>query len=112
MVIRDGELLDRTTEDFEGSLGEQIRSLRIAAGFDQSTLASEAGLSLGAVRNLEQGNGSTLRTIIRAVRALDRAEWLDGLAPRVSVSPLDVLRNRRTPRQRVFKERSSNAGAE
>ena len=98
--------MDRSSEDFERLLGEQVRSLRIAAGLDQAELASLAGLSLGTVKNLEQGKGSTLRSIIRAVRALGHEEWLDGLAPRVSVSPLDMLRNRREPRQRVFKERS------
>ena len=112
MAITGAELSGRSTEDFEIALGEQVRALRIAAGLDQATLASEAGISLGAVRNLEQGNGSTLRTIIRAVRVLDREDWLDGLAPRVSVSPLDVLRNRRTPRQRVFKERSTGTATE
>ena len=105
MAIRGSELVDRSTEDFEHSLGEQVRALRIAAGHDQATLASLAGLSVGAVKNLEQGNGSTLRTIIRAVRALGNEDWLDSLAPRVSVSPLDVLRKQREPRQRVFKER-------
>ena len=112
MVITGQDDLARSTEEFEGSLGEQIRALRIAAGLDQAALASAAGVSVGAVRNLEQGNGSTLRTLIRAVRVLDREDWLDGLAPRVSVSPLDVLRNRRTPRQRVFKERSAGTAAE
>jgi transcriptional regulator with XRE-family HTH domain len=112
MSITGGQLFDRSTEEFEISFGEQIRALRINSGLDQSALASLAGISLGAVKNLEQGKGSTLRTVIRAVRALDREDWLDGLAPRVSVSPLDVLRNRRAPRQRVFKQRSSGADAE
>lgn len=106
MAIADRELLASSTEDFEVSLGAQVRALRIAAGLDQATLASQAGLSLGAVKNLEQGNGSTLRTIIRAVRALGHGDWLDTLAPRVTVSPIDVLRNRREPRQRVYRERA------
>jgi len=106
MAIRGGQPVEQSTEDFERSLGEQVRALRIAAGHDQATLASLAGLSLGAVKNLEQGNGSTLRTIIRAVRALGKEEWLNSLAPRISVSPLDVLRNRREPRQRVYRERA------
>lgn len=106
MTFMSDQSVERSTEDFEKSLGAQIRALRIAAGHDQATLASLSGLSLGAVKNLEQGNGSTSRTIIRAVRALGREDWLDGLAPPVSVSPLDVLRHRREPRQRVFKERT------
>ena len=106
MAIAGEELSGRSTEDFEHSLGEQVRALRIAAGLDQATLASEAGLSLGAVKNLEQGNGSTLRTLVRALRALGQEGWLDNLAPQVSVSPLDVLRHRREPRRRVYKGRA------
>ena len=106
MAIRANELITRSTEDFEHSVGEQVRALRIAAGHDQAALASLAGLSIGAVKNLEQGKGSTLRTMIRALRVLGREEWLDGLAPQVTVSPLDVFRNRREPRRRVHTERS------
>jgi transcriptional regulator with XRE-family HTH domain len=91
--------------DREESLGAQVRSLRTAAGLDQAALAGLAGVSLGAVRNLEQAKGSTLRTVIAVARALGREDWLLGLAPPVSISPIDVLRSRTEPRQRVYRSR-------
>ena len=96
---------DASTAEIEAQLGEQVRALRIAAGLDQAQLASRAGLSIGSVKNLEQGNGSSLRSVVRVVRALDRDDWLTALAPRVGVSPIDVLRSRRAPRKRVYRQR-------
>ena len=94
--------------DFEERLGTQVRSLRTSAGLDQQALAGLAGVSLGAVRNLEQAKGSTLRTLIAVTRALGREDWLLGLAPVASISPIDVLRSRTEPRQRVYRPRSRN----
>jgi transcriptional regulator with XRE-family HTH domain len=98
-----------SSDEWELSLGSQVRSLRISHGLDQRQLAELAGASLGSVKNLEQGRGSTLKTVVRVARALDREDWLAGFAPRVSVSPIDVLRSsRREPRQRVYRPRGDS----
>jgi len=105
MAIGVGIPPQTTTGEVEAEIGEQFRALRIAASLDQAELARRAGVSLGAVKNLEQGNGSTLRTVARVARALGRDDWLSALAPRVTVSPLDVLRSRTEPRRRVYRQR-------
>jgi transcriptional regulator with XRE-family HTH domain len=95
-----------TTEEWESTLGEQFRAVRIAAGLDQSQLAARAGVALGSIKNLEQGRGSTLKTVIRVSRALGREDWLGAMSPRITVSPIDVLRSsRREPRRRVYRAR-------
>ncbi len=105
----------RSTEDWERSLGESVRAARIAADLDQITLAATAGVSLGALKNLEHGNGSSVRTLVRVVRALDRTEWLQGLAPPVTVSPLAALaqvrRNRQVRSRRRVAPRRRTEGA-
>jgi transcriptional regulator with XRE-family HTH domain len=94
------------SEEWESAIGAQVRSLRISRDLDQSQLAELAGVSLGSVKSLEQGKGSTLRTVVRVARALGREEWLSGFAPRVPISPIDVLRStRREPRKRVYRAR-------
>lgn len=99
----------RSSGEWELALGEQVRALRIARAHDQAQLALLAGVSLGAIKNLEQGRGSTLKTVVRVARALDRHEWLAGLAPQSTVSPIDVLRSSRvTPRRRVYRPRSDS----
>jgi len=97
---------DLSTEEWEQRVGAQFRSARLAAGFEQSTLAESAGVSLGAVRNLENGRGSTLKTIVRVARVLGLTGWLDGAAPAITVSPIAMLRSGNPERRRVSKERS------
>ena len=93
--------------DAEPRLGEQVRNLRLARGWDQSQLAAAAGISLGAVRNLESGRGSTLKSLSAVVIALDRGEWMLELAPAPTVSPIDILRQGKRPtRQRVYRARA------
>ncbi len=79
-----------TIEEFESEVGEQIKSLRLKQNVDRATLALRAGCSVSALKNLESGNGSTLRTLIAIVRALGREDWLRNVAPMATISPLNM----------------------
>lgn len=94
-----------TTIDWEQQLGAQFRAARIQAELDQATLAKRANVSEGAVKALETGKGSTLKTMIKILRALNRTDWLAAFAPAVSVSPLQALKGTAAPRQRVSRNR-------
>jgi predicted transcriptional regulator len=59
---------------------------------DQRKLAEQAGVALNVVKNLEAGKGATVTSLVKVLRALDRAEWMDSLAPAVSISPLLMLK--------------------
>ncbi len=97
-----------STDEWEHSLGEQFRAMRIRAGLEQAVLAERADVSIGAIKNLESGKGSSLKTLIKVARALGRTDWLESLAPPVSVSPMQMLTaaRRNAPRQRVSKPRA------
>ena len=97
-----------STVEWERYLGEQFRAMRIHAGVEQTALAERADVSTGAIKNLESGKGSSLKTMIKIVRCLGRTDWLESLAPQVSVSPMQMLAaaRRTTPRQRVSKPRN------
>ncbi len=84
--------MDKTTEEWGSDLGEQMRALRLRANLDQVSLAERAGIGLTAIKNLESGKGATLKTLIKALRALGRADWLTTLAPPVSISPMQMLK--------------------
>jgi transcriptional regulator with XRE-family HTH domain len=103
------ETNNRATEDWETYLGEQFRSMRIRANLEQVQLATLAGVSVGALKNLEGGKGSSLKTLIKTARALGRTDWLEALAPTVSVSPMQMLkaRNRAAIRQKVYRPRKT-----
>jgi transcriptional regulator with XRE-family HTH domain len=92
----------KTVEEWGAELGDQVRALRLRANLDQVSLARRAGIGLTAVKNLESGKGATLKTLIKTLRVLDRADWLTTLAPPVSISPLQMLKAR-PARQRARK---------
>lgn len=98
----------RTTAEWEASLGSQVRRARLAMDIDQASLAREANVSLGALKNLEAGKGSSLKTLVRVARALGKHEWLASFEPEPELGPLDLLRlqeARREPKRASSRER-------
>jgi transcriptional regulator with XRE-family HTH domain len=84
------------TEDLERELGERIRAVRMAGRLTQVELADRANVSVGALKNLESGSGSSTSTLVKVLRALSQESWLDKLEPRpLSFNPLEVLEARR-----------------
>lgn len=93
-----------TTEELEAQLGEQLKALRLARNLDQKTLAERAGVSPRALRSLEAGHGSILKTLISVLRALGRQSWLDTVGPVATINPLALTREAQ-PRQRASRPR-------
>jgi transcriptional regulator with XRE-family HTH domain len=86
------------TDELEQRLGEHLRALRIRKNLTQAELAEAANVSLGALKRLERGMGSTTTTLVSVLRALDEERWIDALGPGPSrFNPLEILdaRNRR-----------------
>jgi transcriptional regulator with XRE-family HTH domain len=95
-----------SSDEWEQRIGDQFRALRLRRGLDQAEVAAASGVSLGAVKNLEQGRGSTLKTLVKVARTLDRADWLLEIAPPITVSPIEILRSGRgRQRSRVYRPR-------
>ena len=61
------------------ALGQRLRAQRLAQELAQRDLAQMAGLSLGAVRKLEQDGQSSLDTLIRVTQALGLVDELEPL---------------------------------
>ena len=82
-----------TTQEWEQHLGSGIRELRKRKQLTQADLAASANVSLSSIKRLEEGDGSSMSTVIRVVRALERKEWLSQLVPPApSISPLAIYR--------------------
>ena len=98
-----------TTAEWEKRLGADVRQLRIAHELTQLELCERANVSISTIRYLEAGRGSSLATLIRVAKVLDRSTWLASFAPREpSVSPMALLREQtrkaKTERSRVRKK--------
>jgi transcriptional regulator with XRE-family HTH domain len=89
-----------TSLELEQKLGTRLRELRLLKNIDQKTLAARAGVSLNALKHLESGKGARVHSLVKVLRALERADWLETLAPTVSISPMQMLKHgRREPKR-------------
>lgn len=89
----------QTHEELQVHLGERLRLLRINLNLDQISVAGKAGISEKALRNLENGRGSSIETLLRVLKALDRLDGIDKLVPKPGINSLSMLRNSKTPRR-------------
>jgi transcriptional regulator with XRE-family HTH domain len=94
-----------TIEDLLTLLGEQIRSLRLRENIAQTELAIRSGVSLKAVKNLENGTGATVASLLRVLRTLERTGWIEALGPKVGISPMQMVYRRR-PRLRATRKKT------
>jgi transcriptional regulator with XRE-family HTH domain len=94
----------QTKKEMEVEFGRQLRDLRLRRNIDQRRLAEQAGVALNAVKNLENGRGATLSSLVKVLRSLGRADWLKTLAPTVGISPMRMLKAKQ-PRQRASKNK-------
>jgi transcriptional regulator with XRE-family HTH domain len=91
-------------------LGNGLKSLRLQRNIDQISLSQRAGVSVSALKRLESGQGATIKTLVRLLRALNRSDWIQSLAPEVSINPLHMLRESQ-PRQRARRRTHAKRGA-
>ncbi|MEJ0036848.1 MAG: helix-turn-helix transcriptional regulator [Gammaproteobacteria bacterium] len=80
----------QNAEDLAALLGDGLRALRLDRNIDQQALAEQAGVSVTALKNLEGGKGANVSTLVRVLRALGRENWLETIAPVVTINPLTL----------------------
>lgn len=97
-------------DELAHALGESITTLRLQKNITREMLARQAGVSLSALKHLETGQGANVHTLICAVKALGRSDWFSALAPKVSINPLQPVKDR--PRQRARQRRANHGKPE
>ncbi len=101
----------KSPSELESLLGENIKKYRLQKGLHQQTLSKQAGISVSALKNLENGGGASVKTLIRVVRALGREDWIEAVTPIVSINPLHMTQDKsvrqRAPR-RTHGEKEKN----
>lgn len=101
------ELILALPAEIQQALGARLRAQRLAQDLSQRDLARMAGLSLGALRKLEQDGRCSLETLVRVVQALGLVEELEGLfvLKRQSIAQMEraeaVGQRRRAPRRNI-----------
>ncbi len=97
-----------TPTELETSLGEDIKAIRLQKNIDRRTLCAIAGVSENALRNLEGGRGTSLKTLIRIIKALNREDWLNQLTPKTSINPLHLVREKEQRQRARSKKHAKN----
>ncbi len=87
-------------EALASDMGQRLERLRVAQNITQATLADHAGVSRRTITRMENGEGVTLDTLIRVLRALGVVERLEVLIPDAAVRPIE--RVRRQGRERKY----------
>jgi transcriptional regulator with XRE-family HTH domain len=91
------DLQFKTPEELQSELGRRLQRLRLSRNLDQRTVAEKAGITRAALQNLEAGRGSSVKTLLRTLKALNFLEGIEILAPEPTVSPLALLKTKRLP---------------
>ncbi|KEO89727.1 XRE family transcriptional regulator [Erythrobacter longus] len=87
--------------------GQQLEAYRISRNLKQAELAELAGISRSTLSRLESGNGGTIDSLARIMRALDIEDRLLDIVPDAKLSPLDPRSDTGRARQRVRKPSAS-----
>jgi DNA-binding XRE family transcriptional regulator len=91
-------------------IGIQLKRSRIEAHITQSELGKKAGVSMFSVSSVENGNNTSLLTLIQILRALNRLDFLDTFFQERQISPIAYakLMDKRKISKRVVKTKNNN----
>ena len=93
-----------TPEAIEAALGRQLEKLRLSRNVSQARLAEEAGVSRRTITRLANGEGVSMDTFIRVMRALGVADRLENLLPDPATRPIERVRLGGRERKRARKK--------
>lgn len=107
------DLQFKSPTELQVELGMRLRQLRLSRNVDQRATAEKAGITRAALQNLEAGNGSSVQTLLRTLKALNYLEGIEALAPQPTVNPLALLKTKKAPRRasrrRMLRSRKPNS---
>lgn len=82
-------------------LGRRLQRERLNQDITQAVLAERAGISRRTLVAAEKGEGTTLETLIRILRGMDRLARLDQFIPDPPVSPIQLAKLKGKVRQKA-----------
>ena len=91
----------RTDGEIAREIGRRLRAYRLQRNLGTAEVAARAGLNRNTIVNAETGANPRLDTIIKILRVLGRLDAFDAFLPAPSLSPLEVMRSAKKPRQRA-----------
>ena len=97
------------SDKIEAILCERLETIRLDQNITQANLAAEAGVSPRTIRRMEKGEGISLATFIRVLKALKLENRLTALLPQQQISPMDRVNRKTHVRERASGRRKKEA---
>jgi transcriptional regulator with XRE-family HTH domain len=91
----------------EKELGKRLKRRRLEMNLSQEEISERSGLARRTITAIENGEGSTLTTLIAMLRALDALDILEDFLPDTGPSPMAMLKLQEEPRKYASKPRRS-----
>lgn len=77
-----------TNPQIEQELGKRLKDHRLDLNLSQEEIATRSGLSRRTITAIENGEGSTLSTLIAMLRAMNALDTLENFLPDPGISPM------------------------
>jgi putative transcriptional regulator len=90
-----------TTDEILSELGARLQRYRLQQDRTIEELAATAGIGERTLVRAEGGENTTLRTLVKVLRALGRVEAFDAFLPPPLVSPIQLAATSGRERQRA-----------
>ena len=95
------KLEEMGNEAIRATLGRRLQRERLNQNITQARLAEQAGISRRTLVAAEKGEGTTLDTLIRLLRGLEKLGQLDQFLPEPPVSPIQLAKLNGKVRQKA-----------
>jgi len=92
---------DMENEAIRQEIGKRLQRERLNQNITQEQLSKKAGISRRTLVAAEKGEGTSLETLIRILRGLERIEQLDQFLPRPELSPIQMAKLKGKIRQKA-----------
>ena len=74
----------------EQEIGKRLKSRRLEMNLTQAEVAQKTGLARRTITAIENGEGSTLTTLVTLLRTLNALDTLEGFLPDPGPSPMAI----------------------
>jgi transcriptional regulator with XRE-family HTH domain len=91
----------------EQELGKRLKNHRLDLNLSQTEVAKRSGLSRRTITAIENGEGSTLTTLVALLRALNALDTLESFLPDPGISPIAMMKLQETPVKYASKPRKA-----
>ena len=101
------DIYARTNDAIMRQIGSKLKELRIDKNMKQVELADASGVSVFTISSVENGNTTSLLTIVQLLRALEHLDYLDSFFQEKAVSPIAYAKLLKNNKKKVRVKSSS-----